>query len=439
MVTTKYAKSGNVHVAYQVLGEQQRDLVIVPGIFSHLELFWEDPGYTHWIQRLTAFARVIAFDKRGQGLSDRGVATPTLEERMDDVRAVMDAAGSERASIMGVSEGAALALLFAASHPERIGALILFGTCARWSWAPDYPSGLTPERVAATLNAIETRWGEGAMVERFAPSRKDEPAFRHWWGKLERMSASPADMMTLIRMVCEIDLRDVLPTIWVPTLVLHRRGELVVPLAGARYLAEHIPNAKLVELDGSDHWPWTEGAVELSEEIEEFLTGARHATEPDRVLATVLFVDIVGSTDHAARLGDRRWRDLLESYYSLVERQIVRFGGRKVGTAGDGVFASFDGPARAVRCAMSVRESAPGIGINVRAGLHTGECEVVGDNLGGIAVHIGARICEVATPDEILVSSTLRDLVAGSGLHFSPRGSPPLKGVPEERSLFAVA
>jgi len=439
MVTTKYAKSGNVHVAYQVLGEQQRDLVIVPGIFSHLELFWEDPGYTHWMQRLTTFARVIAFDKRGQGLSDRGVATPTLEERMDDVRAVMDAVGSERASIMGVSEGAALALLFAASHPERIGALILFGTCARWSWAPDYPSGLTPERVAATLNAIETRWGEGAMVERFAPSRKDDPAFRHWWGRLERMSASPADMMTLIRMVCEIDLRDVLPTIWVPTLVLHRRGELVVPLAGARYLAEHIPNAKLVELDGSDHWPWTEGAVELSEEIEEFLTGARHATEPDRVLATVLFVDIVGSTDHAARLGDRRWRDLLESYYSLVERQIVRFGGRKVGTAGDGVFASFDGPARAVRCAMSVRESAPGIGINVRAGLHTGECEVVGDNLGGIAVHIGARICEVATPDEILVSSTLRDLVAGSGLHFSPRGSPPLKGVPEERSLFAVA
>jgi class 3 adenylate cyclase len=277
------------------------------------------------------------------------------------------------------------------------------------------------------------------MVERFAPSRKDEPAFRHWWGRLERMSASPADMMTLIRMVVEIDLRDVLPTIRVPTLVLHRRGELVVPLAGGRYLAEHIPNAKLVELDGSDHWPWTEGAEELSEEIEEFLTGVRHATEPNRVLATVLFVDIVGSTDHAERLGDRRWRDLLESYYGLVERQIVRFGGRRVGTAGDGVFASFDGPARAVRCAMSVREGAPGLGINVRAGLHTGECEVVGDDLGGIAVHIGARICEVATPDEILVSSTLKDLVAGSGLRFSPRGSPPLKGVQEERSLFAVA
>jgi class 3 adenylate cyclase len=277
------------------------------------------------------------------------------------------------------------------------------------------------------------------MVERFAPSRKDEPAFRHWWGRLERMSASPADMMTLIRMVVEIDLRDVLPTIRVPTLVLHRRGELVVPLAGGRYLAEHIPNAKLVELDGSDHWPWTEGAEELSEEIEEFLTGVRHATEPNRVLATVLFVDIVGSTDYAERLGDRRWRDLLESYYGLVERQIVRFGGRRVGTAGDGVFASFDGPARAVRCAMSVREAAPGLGINVRAGLHTGECEVVGDDLGGIAVHIGARICEVATPDEILVSSTLKDLVAGSGLRFSPRGSPPLKGVQEERSLFAVA
>lgn len=439
MPTTNYAKSGNVHVAHQVLGDGLRDLVISPGIFSHVELFWEDPGYARWIERLTTFARVIAFDKRGQGLSDRGVMAPTLEERMDDVRAVMDAAGSERASIMGVSEGAALALLFAASYPARTTALILFGTAARWAWAPDCPWGWSPERVAATVNAVETNWGKPALVEAFAPSRKDDPAFRQWWGRLERMSASPADMIALIEMAQKIDLRDVLPTIRVPTLVLHRRGELVAALAGGRYLAEHIPDAKLVELEGSDHWPWTEGAEELSGEIEEFLTGVRHTTEPSRILATILFVDIVGSTGHVARLGDRRWRDLLESYYVVVQQQLTRFGGRKIGTAGDGVFASFDGPARAVRCAISVREAAPGLGLDVRAGLHTGECEVVGDNLGGIAVHIGARICDVASAGEILVSNTVKDLVAGSGLRFTDRGSHPLKGVPEERGLFALA
>ena len=439
MVTTKYAKSGNVHIAYQVLGDGPRDLVISPGIFSHVELLWENPAYARWMERLTTFARVISFDKRGQGLSDRGFAAPPLEERMDDVRAVMDAAGSERAAIMGISEGGALALLFAATYPARATALILFGTCARWTWAPDHPWGFQPEQAAEILNQWEAHWGEPAVFEQFAPSRKDDPAFRQWWGKVERMSASPSDMLALLKMNLEYDLRSVLPSIRVPTLVLHRRGEQVARIEGGRYLAEHIPNARFVELDGSDHWPWTEGADDITDEIEEVLTGVRPAAEPDPILATVLFVDIVGSTDQAARLGDRRWRDLLQSYYSLVERQLARFGGRKIGTAGDGVFASFDGPARAVRCAMAIREAVPELGIGVRAGVHTGECEVVGENLGGIAVHIGARVCNAADAAEILVSSTVKDLVAGSGLRFSDRGERLLKGVPDQWRLFAVA
>jgi pimeloyl-ACP methyl ester carboxylesterase len=439
LVTTKYAKSGNVHVAYQVLGDGPRDLVISPGIYSHVELLWENPGYARWMERLTTFARVIAFDKRGQGLSDRGFAAPPLEERMDDVRAVMDAAGSERAAIMGISEGGALAILFAASYPARTTALILFGTCARWVWAPDHPWALQPEQQAAFLEHWETHWGEPAVFEQFAPSGKDDPAFRQWWGRLERMSASPSDIIALLKMVFDIDLRNVLPSIQVPTLVLHRRGDQAAAFEGGRYLAEHIPNARFVELDGSDHWPWTEGADELADEIEEFLTGVRPAMEPDRILATVLFIDIVGSTDQAARLGDRRWRDVLENYYKLVERQLARFGGRKIGTAGDGVFASFDGPARAVRSALAIREAVPELGIGVRAGVHTGECEIVGDNLGGIAVHIGARICDAAGAAEVLVSSTVKDLVAGSGLRFADRGARPLKGVPDEWHLFAVA
>jgi len=439
VVNTKYARSGSVHIAYQLVGDGARDLVVVPGIFSHLELFWEDPGFTRWMNRLTTFARVIAFDKRGQGLSDRAVAVPTLEERMDDVRAVMEAAGSERAAVLGMSEGAALATLFAASNPAKTSALILFGTRARWAWAPDYPSGRRPEEITATVNGIEAHWGEGAMLPRFAPSRVSDPAFKQWWGRLERMSASPADIVALLRMILEIDLRQVLPTIRVPTLVLHRRDELVAPFEDGRYLAELIPGAKFVALDGSDHWPWTQGADELTNEIEEFLTGVRRAAEPDRILATVLFVDIVGSTEQAARLGDRRWRDLLESYYGQAERQIARFGGRKIGTAGDGIFASFDGPARAVRSAIAIRDAVQALGIEVRAGAHTGECEIVGDNLGGIAVHIGARICSAADPAEVLVSGTVKDLVSVSGLRFSDRTARPLKGLPDNWRLFAVA
>ena len=434
----KYAKSGDIHIAYQAFGEGRSDLVAVPGVVAHLELAWEDPIHAHAMERLASFARVIAFDKRGQGLSDRGVAAPTLEERMDDVRAVMDAAGSERAAILGVSEGGALASLFAASYPERTSALILFGSRARWSWAPDYPTGTPAEAAGGFLRAIESLWGTGLAVDRLAPSRSKDQAFREWWSKLERTSASPADIVALYRMIFEIDTRRVLPAIRVPTLVLHRNHD-PLPIAEGRYLADRIPGAKFVELEGTDHIPWSTGADELIDEIEEFLTGARRIPEPDRVLTTVLFVDIVGSTDEAARLGDGKWRDLLQRYYAAVRRQIVRFNGREIGTAGDGMFASFDGPARAVRAALAIRDAVSALSLRVRAGVHTGECEIMDHNLGGIAVHIGARVCETAAPDEVLVSSTVKDLVAGAGLRFIDRGQHPLKGVPEEWKLFAAA
>jgi pimeloyl-ACP methyl ester carboxylesterase len=436
---TKYAKSGDIHVAYQVFGDGPSDLVIAPGAFSHLELSWEEPSFARSMERLASFARVIAFDKRGQGLSDRGVATPTLEERMDDVRAVMDAAGSERTAILGISEGGALACLFAASNPARTSALILFGTRPRWSQAPDYPTGIPAETASALISALESNWGSGVAVERFAPSRANDQAFREWWGKLERMSASPADIVALYKMIFEIDVRHVLPAIRVPTLVLHRKHDKVISLAEGRYMAERISGAKLVELDGSDHLPWSAGTEELIDEIEELLTGTRRASEPDRILTTVLFVDIVGSTDEAVRLGDHRWRDLVERYYAVVQRQLTRFGGREIGKAGDGIFANFDGPARAVRSAMAIREAVGALGIRVRAGVHTGECEIIGDNLGGIAVHIGARVCEVAAPDEVLVSSTVKDLVAGAGLRFDDRGPHALKGVPEQWRLFSAS
>jgi len=348
----------------------------------------------------------------------------------------MDAAGSERAAVFGVSEGGALASLFAASYPARTSALILFGTRARWSWAPDYPMGTRAEGASAFMPAIESMWGSGLAVDRLAPSRSKDQAFREWWGKLERMSASPADIVALYRMIFEIDTRAVLSAIRVPTLVLHRKQD-ALPIAEGRYLAERIPRAKFVELEGTDHIPWSTGADQLVDEIEEFLTGARRVPEPDRVLTTMLFIDIVGSTDEAAQLGDHKWRDLLERYYAVARRQIARFNGREIGTAGDGMFASFDGPARAVRSALAIRDAVGAMSLRVRAGVHTGECEIMGDNLGGIAVHIGARVCEAAAPDEVLVSSTVKDLVAGAGLHFVDRGAHALKGVPESWNVKA--
>jgi class 3 adenylate cyclase/alpha-beta hydrolase superfamily lysophospholipase len=437
---TRYAKSGDVHVAYQVVGEGAVDLVLVHGWISHLEHQWEDPSLARFLDRLASFSRLILFDKRGTGLSDRVAdsALPTLEQRMDDVRAVMDAAGSTRAALFGVSEGGPLSALFAATYPMRASALIMYGAYAKWIRDADYPWAPSREDHEAAFKAYEEHWGTPIGLKVLAPSVASDERWRQWWGQHQRLSASPGAGVTLYRMNVEIDIRQILPTIRVPTLILHRLGDCLMNPAGARYMAGQIPDAKYVELPGEDHIAWIGEVDILLAEIQEFVTGVRPASEVDRILATVLFVDIVGSTDRAAALGDARWRDLMNNYQQQVGKEVARLGGRVINTAGDGVFASFDGPARAVRCACAVRDGVAALGLTVRSGLHTGECEVDGDKIAGIAVHIGARVAAHAGPGEILLSSTVKDLVAGSGLRFVDRGSHTLKGVAGRWRLFAV-
>jgi pimeloyl-ACP methyl ester carboxylesterase len=428
----RYARSGGVYIAYRTFGDGPRDIVLVPGSVSHVELYWELPTNAYILKRLASFARVIVFDKRGQGLSDR-VAELTLEERITDVRAVMDAAGSERATIYGWSEGGSMSLMFAATYPERTTSVVLYGS---------YPSvKATREAYAEFLDTLEKHWGEGVLVALTAPSRREDEAFVQWFGRLERAVASPGGIVALMRANYEIDVRHLLPSIHVPTLILHREGDSLVPVGAGRHLAKHIPGAKYVELPGVDHLLQAldqELLDVLLDEIEEFITGTRRRPEPDRVLATVMFVDIVGSTQRAAELGDRRWLALLQSYHAVVQGEVSAFRGREVNTAGDGLVAAFDGPARAVRCARSVRDRVRPLGVDVRIGLHTGECELLGDRLGGIALHIGARVASAAGAGEVLVSSTVRELVAGSGLRFADRGMHDLKGVPGEWHLFAA-
>jgi class 3 adenylate cyclase len=379
---------------------------------------------------------LILFDKRGTGLSDR-LPGATLEERMDDVRAVMDAVGSKHAALCGVCEGGPMSLLFAATYPERTSALVLYGTFARFRWDPEYPWGFTNEALNGFRAAVEESWGTGRSLAIFAPSVADEASFRERWGRCERLGASPAAVCTLMQMDADIDVRDILSTIRVPTLVIHRTGDRLTPVGGARYTAARIPGARFIELPGDDHL-FVGDQDAIVDEIEEFLTGVRPSPEPDRVLATVLFTDIVGSTERAVELGDRRWRELLERYYTLVRSELVRFRGREIDTAGDGFFATFDGPARAIRCACAIRDAVKRLDISIRAGVHTGECEVMGSKVGGIAVHIGARVVAQAGPGEVLVSSTVKDLVAGSGLRFVDRGPHVLKGVPGEWRLFVA-
>ncbi|HUO65793.1 MAG TPA: adenylate/guanylate cyclase domain-containing protein [Terriglobales bacterium] len=436
---TQYAKSGDLHIAYQVSGAGDLDLVLVPGFVSHLEYQWEHPWSAHYLERLGAFSRLIRFDKRGTGLSDRVGGIPTLEQRMDDVRAVMDAAGSERATLFGVSEGGPMSLLFAATYPERTSALVLYGSYARRSWAPDHLFGHTEEEWQAMIEAIEKSWGDSVANDMRAPGAAGDDAYRQWWATYQRLAASPGAAVAVMEMNKEIDVRPILPAVRVPTLVLHRTGDRAVRIEQARYLADHIPGSRLVEFPGIDHTPWVGDSDVIMDEIEEFLTGARHEPESDRVLATVLFADIVGSTERAAALGDRKWRDVLDGYYSVARRELTRFRGREVDTAGDGFFAAFDGPARGIRCAQAITAGVRPLGIEVRAGLHTGECEVIGGKVGGIAVHIGARVAGLAGPGEVLVSSTVKDLVAGSGLRFEERGPETLKGVPGEWRLFSVS
>jgi pimeloyl-ACP methyl ester carboxylesterase len=438
---TRYAKSGNVHIAYQVTGQGPVDLVFVHGWISHIEHLWEEPSVARFLGRLASFSRLILLDKRGTGLSDPVPLDqlPTLDERMDDVRAVMDAAGSERAALLGTSEAGALNLLFAATYPERTAALVLLNSYARLAWSEDYPCGIRPADAEGLLQAIEEGWGKGVAFEALVASQSDNHSMRNWWARYQRLAASPGAAVTLLRRAFDTDARAVLPTIRVPTLILHRAGDPFTGIEHGRYLAERIPGAKYVELSGHDHLFFAEDSEQLGAEIQEFLTGAREASEPDRVLATVLFADLVHSTEHAAKLGDRRWRDVLDAYYGVVRAELARFRGRELDTAGDGVFASFDGPARAIRCADAIATAVPRLGIDIRVGLHTGECEVIGAKVGGIAVHIGARVAALARSNEVLVSSTVKDLVAGSGLRFDDRGVHTLKGVPGEWRLYAVA
>jgi class 3 adenylate cyclase/alpha-beta hydrolase superfamily lysophospholipase len=440
---TLYARSGDVNIAYQVVGEGPRDLVYVPGWVSNIELMWEEPAMAHFLERLGSFSRLILFDKRGTGLSDRvsNDELPTLEERMDDVRAVLDAVDSERAALFGHSEGGNMCVLFAATYPERTTALITLGSFAkRRDPDDDYP--WAPEAVDREETAIdvERNWGHlrPQDVKYYAPSRLGDEAFVQNLERYFRRAASPGAAAALLRMNSYIDVRDVLPAIRVPALVLHRTGDHDVNVAEGRYLASKIAGAKFVELPGDDHWISAGDVDELADEIEEFLTGTRPLPEPDRVLATVLFTDIVGSTERAAELGDRRWRELLGAHDAAVRRELERFRGREVDTAGDGFLATFDGPARAVRCAISAGEAVRRLGIEVRAGIHTGECELDGEKVRGIAVHTGARIASLAGPGEVLVSQTVKDLVSGSGLAFDERGIHMLKGVPGEWRVYAA-
>jgi pimeloyl-ACP methyl ester carboxylesterase/class 3 adenylate cyclase len=436
----RYAKSGGVNIAYRVSGTGPVDLVFIGGWITHLDVWEEDPGIARFMRSLRQFARVVEFDKRGTGLSDRvpDDKLPTMEERMDDIRAVMDAVGLEHASILGFSEGGALAMLFAATYPERTSSLVIWGSYASMVKRPGYEWGMTKNDIDHAAAAYLERWGTGVGLGPFVPSLANDAATRRWWGRFQRMAASPAAAVALLRMNAEIDIRGAIGAISAPTLILHRRDDVIVPLGHAEYLAAHIPDSRLVAFDGDAHWPWVGDLAPIIEETEEFLTGARSVPEPDRVLATVLFTDIVGSTERAAEIGDARWRELLERHDAMVRTELTRHRGREMKTVGDGFLATFDGPARAIRCACAIREHAPDLGLHVRAGIHTGECELIGDDVGGIGVHIGARVAAAAQPSEVLVSRTVTDLVAGSGIEFEPRGEQQLKGVPGEWALFSV-
>jgi class 3 adenylate cyclase/pimeloyl-ACP methyl ester carboxylesterase len=434
---TKYAKTRDgLSIAYQVLGNGAIDLLYVPGIVSHVEVLHEVPGYDEFMARLTSFARVVVFDKRGQGLSDRMTGAPSLEERMEDLNAVMEAVGSKRAAIVAVSEGTSMAALFAATKPHRTTALIVCGGSARFSSTADYSFGVSQEAFDFLRGPWTDSWGSGASLPMFGASVQHDATIRAAWAKLERYSATPTTMRAVWDVADALDVRAVLPAIQVPTLILRRADEALAP--ASQYLADHITGSRLVTLPGADHYPWFGDSDAVVDEIEEFLTGARSLPPTERVLATVAFTDIVGSTAHATRLGDKKWAELLSRHDLVVTRELERYRGRKVNPTGDGVLASFDGPARAVRCAQAITEAVRPLGIEVRAGLHTGEVELRGDDIGGIAVHIGQRVSALAGPGEVLVSRTVTDLVAGSGLEFEARGEHELKGVPGKFAIYAV-
>jgi class 3 adenylate cyclase len=436
---TRYARNGDARIAYQVIGDGPLDLVLVPGFVSNVEYVWELPGAAAALERMASFARLIMWDKRGTGLSDPVIGVPPLEERMDDMLAVLDAAGSEQAALFGVSEGGPLSILFTASHPQRVSALAMYGAAPRMAWAPDYTWGLPPDVYNdAAREALLEGWGNGVLLDIFAPSYAEDESVRELWGTFQRLGASPSMGVATLEALMRIDVRDILPSIHVPTLLIHRGGDRAIPAKGSRLMARQIPNAKLVELDGQDHLWFLGDTDAIFDELQEFLTGVRHDAVVDRMLATVLFTDIVDSTRKVSELGDRRWRELLREHDALVRRELERFRGREVKTVGDGFLATFDGPARAVTGASAIRDAVQGLGIAVRAGVHTGECELIGEDITGVAVNIAARISEKASPNEVLVSRTVTDLVYGSGIQFEDRGQAQLKGIPETWQLFAA-
>ncbi|HEX5094975.1 MAG TPA: alpha/beta fold hydrolase, partial [Acidimicrobiia bacterium] len=438
---TKYAKSSDgVHIAYQECGDGPLDIVMVPGFVSHVELIWEIPFARQQFEYLASYARLIRFDKRGTGLSDRHLGIPTLEQRMDDVRAVMDAAGSEHATLYGVSEGGPMCILFAATYPERTDALVLSGSFAKLASGPDQPFGQSPEALEAQKQLMVEHWGTGAIFSAFAPGSELDDDVLELFARGERNAARPGDLDQVVRMCIEIDVRPVLPTITVPTLIQHVAGDTIVSVEHGRYLADHIPDATYIEYEGRDHMTVdeTERLGQL-ENMREFLTGTRAAPDFDRVLATVLFTDIVSSTERAAQVGDAAWKRVLDQHDEIMQTQIGRFRGRAVKSTGDGFLAVFDGPGRAAQCALAAKDALRKLDIDIRAGVHTGEIEQRGDDVGGIAVHIGARIASKADAGEVLASRVVRDLVVGSSLEFSERGAHELKGVPGSWELYAVA
>ncbi|HXF01323.1 MAG TPA: adenylate/guanylate cyclase domain-containing protein [Solirubrobacterales bacterium] len=435
---TRYAKSGDVSIAYQVVGDGPRDLLLAPGFVSHAEVLLENPDLARAFDRFASFARLITFDKREQGLSDRMGRAPTIEEMVDDMNAVLDAAGSERAAVVGISEGGAMALMFAATHPERTTHLVIWGGYARVTQAPDYEYGFPSEYLDRWTDQLNREWGGPVALEMFAPSRAGDPETQRWWAHLLRSGTSPRSVRALMDLYKELDVRHVLPVISAPTLILHRKEDRVVPIEQGRYLAENIPGARWIEFPGADHLLFTQDGDEIAGEIEEFITGTRQARPPERVLATVLFTDIVDSTAHAARLGDQGWRELLDRHDNLARSHVSRYQGQLVKTTGDGILATFDGPARAIECGAGIVRGVQPLGIEVRAGLHSGECERRNGDVGGMAVHIGARVAARAEGGEVLVSGTVKDLVVGSGIEFDDRGSATLKGVPGEWRLYRV-
>jgi pimeloyl-ACP methyl ester carboxylesterase/DNA-binding winged helix-turn-helix (wHTH) protein len=435
---TMYARSGDLNIAYQVIGDAPLDLVFVMGWVSHLEYFWREPSFARFLLRLASFSRLILFDKRGTGLSDRVPVNelPTLEQRMDDVRAVMTAVGSERAALCGVSEGGPMCSLFAATYPEKTLALIMIGTYAKRIRDAEYPWAPTTEERQHFFEEIRAHWGGPVGLEERAPSMADDEQFRQWWATYLRMGASPGAALALTQMNAEIDVRQVLPSIRVPTLVLHRTEDQCLKVQEGRYVAERIPGARYVELPGVDHLPFVGNQDAILDEVEEFLTGVRHTIEPDRMLATVLFARIVGSQEHARRLGHERWQELINRLRAHIRKEIEWFRGREIDMVGEHPLAIFDGPARAIRCASAITEYASRLGVEIRTGLHTGECDIMDGRVGGIAAEIGVQVANIASAGEVLVSSTVKDLVAGSGIEFEDRGRHKLAGIPGEWHLF---